>query len=146
MIYVCYLCTKIQDFMKKTLFISTFMLLGFSLVFAQNPTKPFKGRFDKRDDKLSFVVSDIVEPSELEPLAVQRFNIRIKANVEINRMTMKELMEVMIQNEGSVPVSLFISDIPGEELKLKSTSSVQYSQNLYNEIKALNVVEKAWVS
>ena len=106
----------------------------------------FKGRFDKRDDKLSFVVSDIVEPSELEPLAVQRFNIRIKANVEINRMTMKELMEVMIQNEGSVPVSLFISDIPGEELKLKSTSSVQSSQNLYNEIKALEVVEKAWVS
>ena len=106
----------------------------------------FKGRFDKRDDKLSFVISDIVAPSELEPVAVQRVNIRIKAEVEINRKTMKDLMEVMIQNEGSVPVSLFISDLPGEELKLKSTSSVQYSQNLYNSLHLLDIVEKVWVS
>ena len=55
-------------------------------------------------------------------------------------------MEVMIQNEGSVPVSLFISDLPGEELKLKSTSSVQYSQNLYNSLHLLDIVEKVWVS
>ena len=57
MIYVCYLCTKIQDFMKKTLFISTFMLLGFSLVFAQNPTKPFKGRFDNDEYKVYLVLN-----------------------------------------------------------------------------------------
>ena len=106
----------------------------------------FKGRFDKRDDKLSFVISDIVAPTELEPLAVQRVNIKIKANVDINRKTLTSLMEVMIQNEGGVPVSLFISDLPEEELKLKSTSSVQYSQNLYNSLMELDVVEKVWVS
>ena len=106
----------------------------------------FKGRFDKRDDKLSFVISDIVAPTELEPLAVQRVNIKIKASVDINRKALTGLMEVMIQNEGGVPVSLFISDLPEEELRLKSTSSVQYSQNLYNSLMELDVVEKVWVS
>ena len=52
----------------------------------------------------------------------------------------------MIQNEGGVPGSLFVSVIREEELKLKSTSSVQYSQNLYNSLRELDVVEKVWVS
>ena len=49
MIYVCYLCIKIQKYMKKTLVISTLILFVFSAMFAQNPEKPFKGRFENKE-------------------------------------------------------------------------------------------------
>ena len=52
----------------------------------------------------------------------------------------------MTRNEGNVPVSLFIDGIDDEELKLKSINNLQYSQNLYNELSSLDVVEKVWVS
>ena len=35
--------------MKKTLVISTLILFVFSAMFAQNPEKPFKGRFENKE-------------------------------------------------------------------------------------------------
>ena len=57
MIYVCYLCTKIQEYMKKALFISTLLLFGFSALFAQSSDKPFKGRFDNEEYKVYLVLN-----------------------------------------------------------------------------------------
>ncbi len=57
MIYVCYLCIKIQRYMKKTLVISTLILFVFSAMFAQNPEKPFKGRFENKEYNVYLVLN-----------------------------------------------------------------------------------------
>ena len=95
---------------------------------------------------MSFIISDILPPSSLEPTAVTRLNIRLTASADISREGLRELLEIMTRNEGNVPVSLFIDGIDDEELKLKSINNLQYSQNLYNELSSLDVVEKVWVS
>ena len=106
----------------------------------------FIGKFEKREDNMSFIISDILPPSSLEPTAVTRLNIRLTASADISREGLRELLEIMTRNEGNVPVSLFIDGIDDEELKLKSINNLQYSQNLYNELSSLDVVEKVWVS
>ncbi|MBQ0071883.1 MAG: DNA polymerase III subunit alpha, partial [Spirochaetales bacterium] len=106
----------------------------------------FIGKFEKRDDKLSFIINDVVSPQELKPEAVKRIHVRLHANAEITKDGLRDLMRLMMENEGNTPVTMSIDGIPGEELNLKSTSSLAYSRNLYNELKTLDVVEKVWVS
>lgn len=106
----------------------------------------FKGHFDRKDGKVSFIISDILSPRELQPEAVQRIHIRLKENTEISKSNLSELMKTLIQNEGKTPVYLSIEGIEGEELQLRSTDSVNYSRNLYNTLTQLDVVLKVWVN
>lgn len=106
----------------------------------------FIGRFDYKNDKHTFIISDVVAPQDLKPLAVDFLNIRIKKNVSIDKESLSELYSVLINNHGPLPVHLSISGNRCEELILTSREGINYSHNLYQMLTNLNVVEKVWVN
>ena len=106
----------------------------------------FKGHFDRKDGKISYIISDVVSPRDLKPEAVERLHIRLKNDADISKEGLAELTKTIIQNEGRTPVFLSIDGVEGEELQLKSTDSVNYSRDLYQNLTQLDVVLKVWVS
>jgi len=106
----------------------------------------FKGKFDRKDGKMSFIINDIVSPRELEPIAVEKVHIRLSSSAPITKEGLEGLRRVLLENEGKTPVYLSIDGIEGEELQLKSTESVEYSHNLYTSVTSLDVVTKMWVN
>ena len=107
----------------------------------------FLGTINKKDDgMLSFIIDDIVSPAELKPEAVSKVHIRLYSYAEITRKGMAELLSLMAKYEGDTAVSIEIADVLGEELQLKSTSYLNYTSTLLDELEELDVVEKAWVS
>lgn len=106
----------------------------------------FIGKFSMRSDKLSFTIQNIVSPYELKPEAVKKINIRLKSSLGFSRDTLKGLQRVFTTNEGTIPVSLLIDNNEREELQLKSTSYLDYSRGLLEELNSLEIVDKVWVN
>ncbi len=106
----------------------------------------FKGKFDQKDGKLSFIINDIVPPENLKPLAVELVHIKLRKEAAITKENLDELRRVMSLSEGRTPVSLSIEGIDGEELTLKGTESVEYSHKLYEDLTSLDCVLKVWIN
>ncbi len=106
----------------------------------------FKGKFELKDGKVSFIISDIVSPKDLKPIAVEKVHIRLKKNAPVTKEGLDEMRHVLADNEGKTPVLISIDGIRGEELLLRGTDNVEYSHNLYTSLTSLDVVLKVWVN
>ncbi len=106
----------------------------------------FKGKFDNKDGKLSFIINDIVSPHDLKPIAVESVHIMLKKDASITKENLGDLRQVLSDNEGKTAVLLSIEGIDGEELMLKATESIEYSHKLYTSLTSLGVVLKVWVN
>lgn len=117
---------------------------------AEDGVYGFVGKFDKKDDKLSFIVSDVMDPHDLKASRINTINILLKSNIVFNKSTLKILQDVLLSPfyaDGDVYVELYIDGIDGKGLKLSpSRYNYTYSTDLIEKLRNISIVESVWLS
>ena len=116
----------------------------------------FKGKFESRQDKLSYIIEHIVEPEKLEPEAVREAHIALVKDL-CNQKILHDLRDICITYSGPCSVLLHIMEEPTlhteqqQEAHAKTTViraarefSVGYDEHLIADLKENQAVASVW--
>jgi len=87
----------------------------------------FKGKFETRQDKLSFILENIVKPEALEPEAVREAHISVVKDL-CTKKNLHEMLDTCITFQGPCSLLLHIVDeqeVPGENGDTGTTTIVR---------------------
>ena len=120
----------------------------------------FKGKFESRQDKLSFIIEKIVKPEELEPQAIREAHIALVKEF-CNKSLLHELLDTCITYSGPCSLSLHIieeeqinedhqeSGLPNSKktetlIKAAREFSVCYDEQLIQALQKNQAVSSVW--
>ncbi len=105
----------------------------------------FMGAFDQKDKeaKLSFLIDKVVRPEELQPDAVQMIHISFKDFIPDQVQAVARRLK---ESEGYTPVGLSLKKESGYELQAGAGYFVSYSRELMDDLRGMDIVDRAWIS
>ena len=108
----------------------------------------FRGTYRKKegDAKLSFTLSSVCSPYELQPEAITMVHIQLKKTDSFRPDDLRPIGKALQDHEGYTPVSFTIEGNASEELKAGGMYHVDYSRALLGELETLPLVRKVWIS
>ena len=108
----------------------------------------FRGTFRKKegDTRLSFTLSDVCSPYDLEAEAITMVHIQLRKSSSFRPDDLRPIGKALQDHEGYTPVSFTIEGNAEEELKAGGMYHVDYSRALLGELEDLPLVRKVWIS
>lgn len=120
----------------------------------------FKGKFESRQDKLSFIIEKVVKPEELEPQAIREAHIALVKEF-CNKSLLHELLDTCITYSGPCSLSLHIIEeeqisedhqepgLPNSKktetlIKAAREFSVCYDEQLIKALQKNQAVSSVW--
>lgn len=116
----------------------------------------FKGKFERRQQRLSFVVEEIVEAESLEPNGVKEVHIELIKSLCSDEV-LRLILDTCITHKGNCSLYLHLIDEKRKEnnnngtpskretlIKAGSDFNVAYSEKLIKELEELQAVSEIW--
>lgn len=111
----------------------------------------FKGKFDKRNQQLSFIVDEVTPAESLESDAIKEVHIDLVAKL-CTPDTLRELMDISITHKGNCSLFLHLTEEkPGQDVQTKTQIiktgreyAVRYSDEFVKDIKEVSAVTDIW--
>lgn len=119
----------------------------------------FKGKFESRQDKLSFILESVVEPESLEPQALREAHMVLVKNL-CTQTALRAIVDTCITYQGNCSLSIHLledeaseedvseenTDPTGEETVIKAGRefSVAYSEDFMASLREHQAVSDIW--